>query len=91
MKYFCIHCGKDVDYITGFRFVKNLKVKDLEISYDEMFAICKECGNEIYVPQINDINVKTRIKAYEKIKKGIPITDDFEERLNEIVNEMSIL
>jgi hypothetical protein len=70
MKAFCINCDKEVDCIIGFRFIKNIKVKDIEISYDEMFALCKECGNEIYVPQINDVNVNARIKAYEKVKAG---------------------
>ncbi len=70
MKYFCTNCIKDVDYIIGIRFVKDLEVKDLKISYDEMFAVCKECGNEIYIPQVNDINVDARIKAYEKAKAG---------------------
>ena len=70
MKVFCTNCNKEVNYIIAFRFVKNYKVKDLEISYDEMIALCKECRNEIYVPQVNDINVEARIRAYEKVKNG---------------------
>ena len=42
------------------------EVNGVKLSYVEALALCKECGNELYVPDINDRNVQSRKAAYRK-------------------------
>ena len=44
----------------------DLEVDDSKFSYVEALALCKECGDELYVPDINDRNVQSREAAYRK-------------------------
>lgn len=42
------------------------EVNGVKFSYVEALALCKECGDELYVPDINDRNVQSREVAYRK-------------------------
>ena len=42
------------------------EVNGIKFSYVEGLALCKECGDELYVPDINDRNVQSREAAYRK-------------------------
>ena len=43
---------------------QKLTVNGVEFAYLETTALCIECGGEVYVPEINDLNVKVREAAY---------------------------
>lgn len=82
----CPYCGKYVKFRLGWKGVAQVTRKGI-ITYKELFAICKECDCEIYVPAVNNINAYRREKAYtEKIPQPIqiPITaDELAKRIEE--------
>lgn len=53
---YCLNCARHVGY-------KIRRV--LEDSYYVLEAVCCRCGEEVYSPLINDINVDTRLRARE--------------------------
>lgn len=66
---FCIHCGRAVAYKVIFTPV-TFNVGNTEVLYKEASAICMDCNNEIYVPEVNDKNVNARRIAYFKARRG---------------------
>jgi len=62
---FCIKCRKKVPYILKTRTIE-LRIHGDILECDEVFATCKKCGIELYIPEINDINVKLRNDAYQE-------------------------
>lgn len=81
---FCIECSKEVMYNIKTERVK-LNVRGLEFSCIEHSAICKECGNEIYVPEVNDANVDAREDGYRKASRLITISE-----IQEIMSKYNI-
>ncbi len=71
---FCINCSKKVSYFVKSERVE-LKVRDTKFSYVEMSAFCRECENELYIPEINDSNVETREEAYRKASCLITVSE----------------
>lgn len=65
MKAFCLICDKDVSYT-----VKSVKekriIKGKEIIYDAEHAFCNECGEFLFVYEIER---KNQIKAFKINKK----------------------
>lgn len=65
-KEFCVQCGKHVDYdvreIEQVEFIKKEKV-----SYKEKVAYCKDCGEPIWIEELEMENVFAPINAYCKI------------------------
>ena len=62
-KVICASCRKKVDFIiregydTAHIFeLKDGKGKIHHITYVRKYAYCKECGNEVYVPEVDDYN-----------------------------------
>ena len=59
---FCINCDcwrkykKEREEVT-------VTVRGLCFSYAETKAVCENCNEELYVPEINDINVQARENA----------------------------
>ena len=65
---FCLECSKKVKFKIEWK--NRLVCRAYSAAeYKELYAICKECGNEVYVPAINDINVNHREKAYAELLK----------------------
>ena len=54
---FCEECRKDVKYIVETASIK-AKLKGKKYVYSGKRAICPECGNEVYVADIEDENLK---------------------------------
>ncbi len=54
-KAFCICCDTFVDFTIKHR-ANETKINNVDICYDEQYALCPNCGTEIYVPEINDAN-----------------------------------
>ena len=62
---FCTECRKDSKFITKeVEFKRTLK--DKEYSFTGLEAYCGECGNPIYVPEIEDNNLKLLYDTYRK-------------------------
>lgn len=64
---FCLYCNDLQNYDIDSRKII-LKINDIIFSYNELYAYCKKCGHEIYVPSINDKNVDNRLETYLKAK-----------------------
>jgi uncharacterized phage-associated protein len=62
---FCAECRKDVKIITKEVLFKRT-LKDNEYTFTGLEAYCGECGSPIYVPEIEDDNLKLLYYAYRK-------------------------
>lgn len=66
---FCEECRNDVEYtITEIPMVG--KIKGIEYHYTGKEARCIGCNTKIYVPGINDFNLKMLYKIYHKESKA---------------------
>lgn len=81
---FCIECSRKVSYSVKSERVE-LNVRGTKFSYIEQSAVCTECGNELYLPDINDSNVAAREEAYRKASRLITVKE-----INEILNKYNI-
>lgn len=66
---FCSECRKDVECKIKDLLIKE-SLKGSEYEYMGKKALCNECGNEIYLPEIVDYNLKALYDAY-RIKNDI--------------------
>lgn len=64
-KVYCINCDAETEYTVGSERV-NIQIRGIGIDYVEFVAHCAVCGEEVYVPEINDLNVLSRSVAYER-------------------------
>ena len=70
---FCPTCRKQVKFKIDWEGVAQMTSKGI-ITYKELYAFCPECGEEIYVPAVNDVNVHRRNKTYaEKVPESVQI------------------
>ena len=67
---FCFNCGEYVEYMIRGRDVDIITPKGKKFKCRELYAMCMKCANEIYVPKINDENVKLREIAYNNMLNG---------------------
>lgn len=67
---FCTNCADRAYYRIDVVPIK-FDVRGLEVECKELRAICLKCGNEIYVPEINDKNVSLRQSAYLRALRGV--------------------
>lgn len=62
---FCLNCGRIQDVqIRSAR--RETQVRDKKFSFVEQRAFCPTCGEEVYVPVLNDENAQQREIAYRK-------------------------
>ena len=61
---FCVLCGKRIKPQILSRKSECL-VRGTRFEYDELYAVCPDCGNEVYTKETNDMNVERRILAFE--------------------------
>ena len=81
---FCIACGSKKHYtINNSR--KELTIRGIHFSYVEKMAFCKECGEEIYVPEISDENAHAREDAYREAAGLITVS-----QIKEIMEKYNI-
>jgi len=81
---FCIECG-DYKQFAVKTTREEITVRGVTFSYLEQSAYCSECGEEVYVPEINDINVQAREDAYRKASRLITVGE-----VNEILKKYNI-
>lgn len=70
---FCEECHNDVDYTVTEELMVG-KIKGVEYHYTGKEAKCACCGTRIYVPEINDFNLRTLYDVYRK-ENGIVSLD----------------
>lgn len=66
-KAFCLNCGS----MTGFEIFtrsRTMEVWGLRFDYEQSYATCRQCGEEMHVPEVNDRNVRERAAAFRKAK-----------------------
>ena len=81
---FCIECG-DYKPFTVKTTREEITVRGITFSYLEQTAYCSECGDEVYVPELNDINVQAREDAYRKASRLITVSE-----VNELLKKYNI-
>ena len=60
---FCINCGRFVE--TDLHIDKvEVTVRNVKFRVNEHEFRCKICGEPVYNPDLNDLNVKLRLSAY---------------------------
>lgn len=62
---YCINCCESREYKVYTRSAKG-KYRKINYEFSEQVAICKTCGAEIYVPELNDANAEAAEAAYKK-------------------------
>lgn len=67
---FCITCGCNQNIRMDSMRVE-AEIRGTKISYIETRAVCEVCGQEVYVPEVNDENVQARETAYRIAAKRI--------------------
>jgi transcription elongation factor Elf1 len=67
---FCPYCGEHGIHLRCT--VSEFDVRGIHVKCDELIAECSSCGQEIYVPSVNDWNCENREYAYQvaKAKRG---------------------
>lgn len=56
-KTFCENCRREVNFKVEIAIFKS-EVKGKEYVYAGLKGVCWECGSEVYVPEIEDENLK---------------------------------
>lgn len=64
-KMFCIECGNFSEYEIRSEQIQ-CEVRGTPFTCTEETAYCRECGEAVYVPEMNDRNVQAREDAYRK-------------------------
>lgn len=73
-KIFCYECRKDVTYtITEEKM--ECRIKGEKYSFNGKVARCDECGAELYIGELNDINLKLLYDEYRKAHGLISLED----------------
>lgn len=62
---YCHVCDERVFYSVKNR-KKCANIRNKKFSFIEHYALCDNCGNEIYVPTINDCNTEHRKLSFER-------------------------
>lgn len=65
-KHYCTKCKNFVGYEVKDRIIME-KIKGETITYHEKVAICKKCGAEIYVSELDDENMKMFWEVYREV------------------------
>lgn len=81
---YCIHCDEKTAYTVKSQ-REEMTVRGIEFCYVELTAYCSVCGEELYVPEINDLNVMSREEAYRKAAHLITIPE-----INQILKKYNI-
>lgn len=64
-KEFCYTCNEENTYDVKIERVE-AEMGGVEFSYQALVAYCSKCGEEMSVPEVNDLNI---LRAYQKHKE----------------------
>lgn len=62
---FCENCGSKTGYTVAYK-QANKTIRGINFSYTEEYAICSDCSEPVYVPEIHDANIDRIEAAYRK-------------------------
>lgn len=62
---FCEECRKDVNYVVVEKEMEGT-IKGTKYIYIGKEARCEECGSEVYIPEINDSNLKALYDVFRE-------------------------
>ncbi|WP_088228975.1 type II toxin-antitoxin system antitoxin SocA domain-containing protein [Desulfosporosinus sp. FKB] len=74
MREYCYHCDADVEYSIK-ELMIDTEIKDVVFSYLAKIAYCNDCGEEIYISELSDENVKSANKIYRELKGLIQVNE----------------
>ena len=69
MKHYCPYCNIEQEYYIDKRIFK--EYKGVDVNVEENVPICKKCGNELVINNIEDENLKRIYNKYREIKNII--------------------
>lgn len=81
---FCPNCGKEVSFEIKTERISST-IRNVNFNYIEHAAYCNECGDEVYVAEINDLNVDSRENSFRKAANLISV-----EEIQNILNKYNI-
>lgn len=73
---FCVQCRKETTYQLHKRYVQKM-IKEKTYDFQLIVAVCDECGEEMDIPGLLDINMKSIDKQYRK-KEGLVSVEDIQ-------------
>lgn len=76
---YCSNCDKNVTYTINKELV-NEEIKGVEFKYLAAIAYCNECGEEVYISELSDENIRKANETYRE-KIGIIKISEIEEIL----------
>lgn len=74
MKEYCYHCDADVEFSIKESMIET-EIKDVSFSYLAKIAYCNDCGEEIYISELSDENIKAANKVYRELKGLIQVNE----------------
>lgn len=76
-KHYCINCDQPVQIRVQHRKARfpylekgSTWAMAKSLMYEEKYAVCQFCGQEIYDAQINDLNIEARAAEVRKYKEN---------------------
>lgn len=73
---FCTRCRKETTYQLHKRFIQKV-IKEKKYDFQIIVAVCDECGEEMDIPGLLDLNMKSIDKQYRK-KEGLVSVEDIQ-------------
>lgn len=64
----CLNCGKYVKYTIEQAF-ETMRTAEGNITYKRIIAKCRKCGEELYIPKINEANLTRLDRECKKFKE----------------------
>ena len=62
---FCEECRNMKEYSLSKR-IKNKNIKEIEIVFEEILTHCNNCGSQVFVSEIRDLNLQNMEEEYNK-------------------------
>ena len=67
---YCNNCGKKVPIWIRYKTV-NLKYATRKVTYDELYAVCQFCGEKVYDPKVENMNIQRQVYARSGLHETI--------------------
>lgn len=67
---YCIRCGKKTEYSVKLQRVR-VNVCGVRFSYIEKAPCCTNCGESVYISQVEDQNVDARTLEFNKAREKL--------------------
>lgn len=71
---FCTECRKDTEY-TLTKIMEKEVIRDKEYEFEYTVAVCKECGAQMNIPGLIDLNIRERDKQYRETEGIVSVEE----------------